>query len=96
MPHTAQMGNDYAHSFVLHCGSGIWCLASRSQVWVLAWKGILETWKRRGARLRKIRMEPRQGSAQGLILKSANTLYKEEGRPVPGQASSFEVDRSAF
>jgi hypothetical protein len=28
--------------------------------WVLAWKGILETWKRRGARLREIRKEPRQ------------------------------------
>jgi hypothetical protein len=28
------------------------CPASRSQVWVLAWKGILETWKRRGARRR--------------------------------------------
>jgi hypothetical protein len=27
------------------------CPASRSQVWVLAWKGILETWKRRGAGL---------------------------------------------
>jgi hypothetical protein len=24
------------------------CPASRSQVWVLAWKGILETWKREG------------------------------------------------
>jgi hypothetical protein len=62
------------------------CPASRSQVWVLAWKGILETWKRRGARLREIRKEPRQGSAQGSILMSANTLYKEKGRPIPGQA----------
>jgi hypothetical protein len=36
--------------------------ASRSQVWVLAWKGILETWKRRRAGLREIRKEPRQRS----------------------------------
>lgn len=36
------------------------CPASRSQVWVLACKGILETWKRRGAGLREIRKEPRQ------------------------------------
>jgi hypothetical protein len=30
--------------------------------WVLAWKGILETWKRRGAGLRETRKEPRQRS----------------------------------
>jgi hypothetical protein len=30
--------------------------------WVLAWKDILETWKRRGAGLREIRKEPRQRS----------------------------------
>jgi hypothetical protein len=35
-------------------------------------------------------------SAQGSILMSANMLYKEKGKPVPGQESSFEVDRSAF
>jgi hypothetical protein len=28
--------------------------------WVLGWKGMLETWKRRRARLREIRKEPRQ------------------------------------
>ena len=80
MPHTAQMGNDYAHSFVLHCGSGIWCLASRSQVWVLAWKGILETWKRRGAGLREIRKEPRQSSllkVQFLLFR--HSVIKEGG-----------------
>jgi hypothetical protein len=38
------------------------CPANRSQVWVLAWKGILETWKRRGARQREIKMELRQSS----------------------------------
>jgi hypothetical protein len=37
-------------------------------------------------RLCEIRTEPRQGSAQVSILMSANMLYKEKGRPVPGQA----------
>jgi hypothetical protein len=32
----------------------------QTTTWVLAWKGILETWKRRGARWREKRMEPRQ------------------------------------
>jgi hypothetical protein len=56
----------------------------------------LETWKRRGARQLKIRTEPRQGSAQGSILMSANMLYKEEGRPISRHVKFFEVDRSAF
>ena len=45
--------------------------------WVLAWKGILETWKRRGARLREIRTEPSQGSAQGSILLFRHAVVKE-------------------
>jgi hypothetical protein len=36
--------------------------ADRSHVWVLVWKGILETWKRRGARRRERKMQLRQSS----------------------------------
>jgi hypothetical protein len=32
----------------------------QTTTWVLAWKGILETWKRRGARWREKEMYPRQ------------------------------------
>jgi hypothetical protein len=37
-------------------------VVSRQQIttWVLAWKGILETWKRRGARWRDKEMQLRQ------------------------------------
>jgi hypothetical protein len=57
------------------------CPASRSQTWVLAWKGILETWKRRMARLCEIRKEPRQGSllkVQFLLFR--HSIMKERGR----------------
>jgi hypothetical protein len=60
-------------------GEHVLCPAIRSQVWVPAWKGILETWKRRGARLREIRTEPRQGSAQGSILLFRHSVMKEGG-----------------
>jgi hypothetical protein len=38
------------------------CVVSGQQItaWVLAWKGILETWKRRGARRRDKEMQLRQ------------------------------------
>jgi hypothetical protein len=48
--------------------------------WVLAWKGILETWKRRRAGLHEIRKEPRQSSllkVQSLLFRQS--VIKEEG-----------------
>ena len=48
--------------------------------WVLAWKGILETWKRRGAGLHEIRKEPRQSSllkVQFLLFR--HSVIKEGG-----------------
>jgi hypothetical protein len=53
---------------------------SRSQTWVLAWKGILETWKRRRARLHEIRKEPRQGSLLKVpFLLFRHSVMKEGG-----------------
>jgi hypothetical protein len=43
------------------------------RTWVLAWKGILETWKRRGAGLCEIRKEPRQRS----LLKVQFLLFRD-------------------
>jgi hypothetical protein len=37
-------------------GSPIVVSGQQTTTWVLAWKGILETWKRRGARWREKRM----------------------------------------
>jgi hypothetical protein len=48
--------------------------------WVLAWNGILETWKRRGTGLREIRKEPRQRSllkVQFLLFR--HSVMKEGG-----------------
>jgi hypothetical protein len=62
------------------------CPAISSHVWVIAWKGILETWKRRGARRWEIRTEPRQGSAQGSILLFQHAVMKEgKGFPIPAK-----------
>jgi hypothetical protein len=48
--------------------------------WVLAWKGILETWKRRGAGLREIRKEPRQSSLLKVqFLLFQHSVMKEGG-----------------
>jgi hypothetical protein len=45
---------------------------------------------------RGLETELRQDSDQSSTLISANTLYKEEGRPIPSHAKFLEVDRSAF
>jgi hypothetical protein len=48
--------------------------------WVLAWKGILETWKRRGVGLRDIRKEPRQSSLLKVqFLLFQHSVIKEGG-----------------
>jgi hypothetical protein len=53
----------YADRHTLACMHAyMLCPASESHVWVLAWKGIFETWKRRGARWREIKTELRQSS----------------------------------
>ena len=68
--------------------TGVLCPSSGSHVWVLIWKGSLETWKRRGGtrQLERERRNQDKLSDQGSILMSANTLYKEEGRPIPSHA----------
>ena len=47
---------------------------------------ILELKEKRESRRVEREMEPRQYSDQGSALMSANTLYKEEGRPIPSHA----------
>ena len=47
---------------------------------------ILELKEKRESRWVEKEMDPRQYFDQGLTLMSANTLYKEEGRPIPSQA----------
>jgi hypothetical protein len=59
------------------------CPASDSHVWVLVWKGILESGREEGARES---CNQDSHSDQGSILMSTNTLYKEEGRPIPSHA----------
>jgi hypothetical protein len=46
----------------------------------------LELKEKRESRWVEKEMDPRQYFDQGLTLMSANTLYKEEGRPIPSQA----------
>jgi hypothetical protein len=47
---------------------------------------ILELKEKRGSRRVKREMESRQYSDQDSTLMSGNTLYKEEGRPIPSHA----------
>jgi hypothetical protein len=51
----------------------------------------LGIWKKRGNLATRERMEPRQikKSDQSSTLMLVNTLYKEEGRPIPSHAKFF-------
>ena len=71
---------------VMLISSSLLWLASGSHVWVLVWKGILESGREEGARQTRERCNQDSHSDQGSILMSANTLYKEEGRPIPSHA----------
>jgi hypothetical protein len=42
--------------FITSGQSGLVVSGQQTTTWVLAWKGILETWKRRGARWREKEM----------------------------------------
>ena len=70
--------------FILNNQLFMLCLASRSQVWVLAWKGILETWKRRGWAARDKERTKTKVSAQGSFFTIKALIYKGRGRdPIP-------------
>lgn len=62
-------------------GAGLWlsCLG-------LSLGCILELKEKRESRQVEREMEPGQYSDQGSTLMSENTLYKEEGRPIPSHA----------
>jgi hypothetical protein len=52
----------------------------QTTTWVLAWKGILETWKRRGARWWEKGIKPRQLLWSRLKFYCCDTSYEGRGR----------------